>query len=297
MHKQPRFLYKAVYFPKDLPEDFPLLEEPGLFKPSDEPISTVHFHNCMEIGYCVSGEGSICIENKILPYMGGDISVIFNNVIHIHQSSTQNESCWKFIYVNHEKLLSDINIEDYKSISFSFAENKSFMAIISHKEHPELTRLVFEIAIEFENCDTNYKTVVKSLLLALLGRLSRTASSDTSQEKLFLDKGLLLVEPALKYISTNYATKISISYLAVLCNTSITNFRRVFKAATCISPHEYLILIRVKMASVYLKTTESPISKIALDVGFSELSSFNRYFKSIMGISPTQWRKSKKVNK
>lgn len=293
MQNQPRFEYSAYYSAITFPEDRAPFFGPDIIRPSNTPISYVHFHNCLEVGYCCQGEGVVCIEDSLLPFSTGDISIIFSNVIHIHQSTTDDLSLWKFAYLDHEKLLSDIGIQDYKNICYPYEKNISSINVIHHNEYPELTGLVAEIITEIEKCDVNYETVVKALLLALLSRLPRVASVQSSQIRSPMLQDLLRIEPALRYISKNYMEQIKIIHLANICNISITHFRRLFKSAVNISPHEYLYLIRIKMASVLLHTSELSIQEISEQVGYTTLSSFNRYFKSIMGVSPMIWRKTK----
>ncbi|MBD3242252.1 MAG: helix-turn-helix domain-containing protein [Chitinivibrionales bacterium] len=67
-------------------------------------------------------------------------------------------------------------------------------------------------------------------------------------------------------------------------------FRRAFRTATGQLPHRYLTTVRVEMAARFLRTSRMPISRIALDVGFATLSSFNRSFRTLTGVTPGQWR-------
>jgi len=88
-------MYKVDYSPYNLQEEFPvhLLER---HEQGDE-IKRLHFHNCLEIGYCCEGEGIFIVDNKILTFSKGDVSVIFKNQIHIAQSEKGKLSRWKFL--------------------------------------------------------------------------------------------------------------------------------------------------------------------------------------------------------
>ena len=57
------------------------------------------------------------------------------------------------------------------------------------------------------------------------------------------------------------------------------------------SPLEYINLVRVQSACNYLKNTDEAMSDIAAKCGFTTPSTFNRNFKQITGISPSEWRK------
>lgn len=96
---------------------------------------------------------------------------------------------------------------------------------------------------------------------------------------------------ALAYIREHYAEPISIAQLAQLCGFSQVHFMNVFKAAigsTCI---EYLVQYRLASAALALQETDDPITQIALDVGFQNISYFNRTFKSQYGMTPSAYRR------
>ena len=57
---------------------------------------------------------------------------------------------------------------------------------------------------------------------------------------------------------------------------------------TCI---EYMNQYRLEMASRQLAGTELPITSIALESGFNNISYFNRVFKKKFGVTPKEYRK------
>jgi AraC family transcriptional regulator, activator of mtrCDE len=95
-------------------------------------------------------------------------------------------------------------------------------------------------------------------------------------------------------MSRNFMNEIKIKSLAALCNMSVTNFRRVFNSCMGLSPLEHIVKVRIQMASILLNSTDSLILEVALKTGYTTLSSFNRHFKSIKGVSPREWKKAHK---
>ena len=100
----------------------------------------------------------------------------------------------------------------------------------------------------------------------------------------------LSIVPALEYIKQNYMTTFSMDYLAELCGLSPTHFRRIFNLAMGRSPLEYLNTVRINKACYLLRSTENSILNISEDVGFHSISSFNRYFSRMIGMSPREYR-------
>jgi AraC family transcriptional regulator len=56
------------------------------------------------------------------------------------------------------------------------------------------------------------------------------------------------------------------------------------------TPHQLVLRTRLHRAAVRLRTSDEPISTIAFDAGFGDLSTFNRRFRRLMGCSPGAWR-------
>ncbi len=57
------------------------------------------------------------------------------------------------------------------------------------------------------------------------------------------------------------------------------------------SPLEYINLVRVQTACNYLKNTDESIIDIANKCGFTTPSTFNRNFRQVTGVSPSEWRR------
>jgi len=71
------------------------------------------------------------------------------------------------------------------------------------------------------------------------------------------------------------------------------HFRRTFRAVAGMAPHQFLLHTRLQRAAVRLRCSGEPISAIALEAGFSDLSTFNRRFRRLLGASPGAYRASR----
>lgn len=95
---------------------------------------------------------------------------------------------------------------------------------------------------------------------------------------------------AIDRIETGYSEHISLASLAASAGMSPFHFLRCFRKAYGTTPYSYLQSRRMAQAAAALKGNSQPITRIALDCGFTDLSSFNRRFKAIFSVSPRQWR-------
>jgi AraC family transcriptional regulator len=78
--------------------------------------------------------------------------------------------------------------------------------------------------------------------------------------------------------------------LASMARMSPYHFLRTFRAVTGVTPHQWLLRARLREAAERLASTRTPVTNIALDVGFDDLSNFTRSFRAEFGASPREYR-------
>lgn len=69
------------------------------------------------------------------------------------------------------------------------------------------------------------------------------------------------------------------------------HFLRLFAKVLGVTPHQYLVRSRLRHAARLLADEERPITDVALDVGFADLSNFVRTFRRAAGVSPRAFRR------
>ena len=87
----------------------------------------------------------------------------------------------------------------------------------------------------------------------------------------------------------------SIAELADLVDLSKGHFSRAFRASTGLSPRQWIIHQRVKLAIRKLVQSSESLAEIAQSCGFSEQSHFTRTFTQVTGSSPGAWRRAHKA--
>ena len=98
----------------------------------------------------------------------------------------------------------------------------------------------------------------------------------------------------LQFINENYTKNITLNEIASSANLSKSECCRCFKRTIKISPFTYLIQKRIFSSVGLLSTTNYPISYISERVGFNEISNFYKTFKSIMNMTPAEFREKEK---
>ncbi|MBR5528262.1 MAG: helix-turn-helix transcriptional regulator [Clostridia bacterium] len=102
-----------------------------------------------------------------------------------------------------------------------------------------------------------------------------------------------IIENAISYIEKNYAEKLTLKTISEHVNVSPTYFHKLFLKAVGISPNEFLLQRRIRIAKNLLLTTDIPLVEIASECGFSSQSYFNYAFKRATGTTPKEYRSCK----
>jgi AraC-like DNA-binding protein len=98
------------------------------------------------------------------------------------------------------------------------------------------------------------------------------------------------VEAAM-WIDANASEPIDLESAAREAGLSPYHFLRTFAAVLGVTPHQYLVRSRLRRAARLLADGDRPITDVALDVGFADLSNFVRTFHRAAGVSPRAFRR------
>jgi AraC family transcriptional regulator len=153
---------------------------------------------------------------------------------------------------------------------------------------PQFAAPVVELAtgisskIALEECALRLAETV----LAQVAGKARPAAAPSSRD-------LRRVSRALRYIEEHADEPINLADLAGVACMSKYHFLRTFRRLVGLTPHQFLLDLRMRRAAMRLCTTSMPIAAIAFDTGFGDLSGFNARFRRVFGMSPGQWRGSR----
>lgn len=283
--KQEFYTAANSYIPQALPVDFPCIFLSGLSDSSS--MQGWHFHNCMELNRCTSGEGLLISEQGASPLYAGDFLFISAHTTHNITPSAQppapaSESLERIFFDPYLLLKDALPEEELDNLLFRL---QGCSLVISQKKSPRLHFLMECIFSEIQKESSYYQESLKGLLLSLLMLIKR--SSDTP---LLSDYQWLY--SALNYIRKNYQRKLTIAEIAHdCCGLSESYFRKRFVDIMHISPLDYINRFRIRIACQLIYQTDKPFNKIAEEAGFPTLSGFNRHFHALLGCSPSKWRK------
>jgi AraC-like DNA-binding protein len=99
------------------------------------------------------------------------------------------------------------------------------------------------------------------------------------------------VESAL-WLDAQAASPIELADQARRAGLSPFHYLRVFADVLGVTPHQYLVRTRLRRAARLLADEDRPVTDVALDVGFADLSNFVRSFRRAAGVSPGAFRRA-----
>lgn len=104
--------------------------------------------------------------------------------------------------------------------------------------------------------------------------------SDKAQERLL---------SVFDYINEHFCEELSNDVLADMAALSNIHFRRLFKIQYGVSPHEYIMTLRIDKAKALLREGQLSVEEIGASCGFSSLYYFSNSFKKSTGLSPSAY--------
>lgn len=287
MQNQPSIMPAIHYRPYNLTPNLPAISFVGKNWVPLSVLDNLHFHNCLEIGFCRSGTGTIYVENQKFPYQPEDICVIPANTPHMVIRNTEN-SQWEYFAFDPVHFFPGELWEELENADILTDYNPAFPNILPPEMNQRIKTLIHKIFSEFSMQRSSYKYSLKGLFVCLCTELTNYESKTLPSAT---EISAFRIRPALLLIHQHYGEKLTCPDLARACSLSETHFRRIFKAITSLLPLEYLNHFRIRKSCSLLLLHKYSIHEIAQISGFSTLSSYNRSFQKVLHCSPSQWIK------
>lgn len=92
------------------------------------------------------------------------------------------------------------------------------------------------------------------------------------------------------FMETNFTQNMSLEEMAKLTGRSISTFKKEFGSLFDVPPQKWLVNRRLEHAHYLLKKTKEPVSAIAYQIGFENISHFSRAYRLKYGATPTEAR-------
>ncbi|MDY5703780.1 MAG: AraC family transcriptional regulator [Lachnospiraceae bacterium] len=248
----------------------------------------LHFHNCLEIGYCYNGNGRLIIEDRTYHYSGNMISIIPANIPHTTISAPGHICKWEFLFVDLDEFIrNEMSSSRLPADEIIRIVNKRG-TLKSKANHPVLSSIVLNIIRESRMQQLYYKDAIKGYLESLVIEILRLDEERVSVRE--GDKFSEYIKKAVNFVNNHYAEDIRISEMASMCGLSESHFRKVFEEAMNMKPNDYINSIRIQEACKLMRKEDLSMEELGIRVGYQTPSTFNRNFRKLTGKTPYQWK-------
>jgi AraC-like DNA-binding protein len=96
----------------------------------------------------------------------------------------------------------------------------------------------------------------------------------------------------LEYVRSHYKEKFTVHALAQKARIHPVYFTRLFKRTTGMTPHQYILQVKIEKAKAGLAEFNEPLHVTGTDLGFSDYSHFYRAFSKATGNTPSEYRRN-----
>ncbi len=232
------------------------------------------------IHYIVRGEGTLLINGQEYHLHENQGFLLCPGIVSKYIAS--DTSPWEYIWVGFH----GSNAATYLKL----ANLSSDYPVFTYDKDDRIKNCLKEMVETSETYSYGANLKMQSLLYQFMADLvdnntaQLTPSSITTQYN--------YVRKALECIQLNYMNDLNVNKLAEYVNLNRSYLCSIFKKALDTSPQTYITQYRINKSCEFLQNPTYSITDISLMVGYKDYAVYQRSFKKIMNMSPSDYRKS-----
>lgn len=236
----------------------------------------LHFHHQVEFVYMLKGSGKALIDGTEYQMKVGDVLVVFPNQLHEYRAFEDEEY---YIAIFKPEIL-----PDFKDIFYNMIPESSVYS--TNNENQLLYQTVVALSTLHKKDNKYAEQVYKGLLTAFFGELFSTIELTKNKKT-----DLSMIKSVLAYCNENYKKDISLNSVANELHISKYYVSHLLNDKLKLGFNDYVNTLRISDAVELLDSGGSDMTEIAQKSGFNTVRTFNRAFKSVYGVSPSQYKK------
>ena len=250
----------------------------------------VHWHDELEIIYVKSGFLTVNISGENYIGKPGDAFVVSPGNLHFMGSQTGTVDYFTFLFpLKYIAFRSDDMLDD-KLIEPLNSGHLMISPEIKDTVKEQCEQLARVYAAEIDKSESKITSQIRKKIILLqfiheLWKKGFIVENDTT--------GRNTVEKEMvSYIQQNYTGKILLREFGEQFHLSEKYISRYFKDHFHITLSQYVTYLRLEHAKQMLQETDIPVTEVAMQSGYQNISYFIRSFKKTYGVSPLKYRKS-----
>ena len=253
---------------------------------------SLHTHEYYQIYYVKSGKLTHSLENGSAELKARDVFIIPPNMPHYIKTESKDlcfySICFMPSYII-DIVKSNKLVADFMHCITDLSTGRVEPSLTLLAEDIELTdTLVLKIMKEFSSNTIGKVALIKSSLSLILSIFARAyLGARVENVRFSSDREIIL--HCLGYIKNHLSEHITLQEMAKRTAMSKSSFCKNFREITGESFNNYLNRERVEKAATLIKSGKLVISA-AMELGYSDISTFYRNFKKHFGISPSEYK-------
>ncbi len=251
-------------------------------------VTPVHWHEEMEIIFILSGCLYLTIGEEAYVAKSGDLFIV--NSKEIHGMSFDRLDTGYLTILFPLSFLTSLNIDD-SSTDYLMPLTEQKIAFIHRLSdsgcYESIKADIYKITQLNREKTHAYRFGTKVCLMDILYQLF---SNDLVFKMARKSDDDSLNRSILSYIQSHYTAELSLATAASRFHMSEKYFSRYFKRTFHLTFVEYVNRLRIEHAAELLAHSGLTVTEIAMQCGYSSSSYFNKRFKTLMGMTPTEYR-------
>ncbi len=248
-----------------------------------------HAHTAHEMIFVESGRIEVRIGERC--YIADAPALVFISRLEEHAISVL-EGDYRRYYLCLSPTALEKRIKSYTLLSVLSTHPRDFAHVLDVSAQCEevsriFSRLLAEVASDAPYSEDVQALLVNELLILIYRMAPHLFSMDNS-------KSISIVWQIQRRFEESPQEDFSLDELAEKYHISKYYLSRLFKKITGYSPMQYLMMCRLAVAKELLEGTDKSISEVVWRAGFSDGSNFSRYFKAQTGMTPEEYRRSRR---
>lgn len=246
-----------------------------------------HFHPELELTLITKGQGRRFVGDHLASFEGPDLVLIGSNLPH-YWSGLKASSGYalQFVLDGDHPLWQLAETSRLRSLNEFASHGAQLSGPIVERAHHLMQSIASGGPVQGLIGMLELLSEIASVELGDMKRLSNTRFALADR-----DPHLATIARAVKYILENIQSEIRLEDLLKVTHMSKPTFCRQFKRHTGRTLVTFINEVRVDHARRLLIETTKPITEIAFDSGFTNLSHFNRQFRRVCDCSPRDLRR------
>ena len=252
-----------------------------------------HKHDYIEVNYVYHGKLKQTVGNEPLTLKKGELLFLNQHIEHEIQASNEEDIIINFIIKPEffDFIFSFISTDNSitKFIFSSLFDNSQagqflYFMVSEVKSIQELVqKIIGEIIHPSNLSESTIKLYMGLLLIELIKNVDKVKHNEENESSEYI-----IVE-SLKYIDKHYRSA-SLYDLSEKLNQTHYSLSKTIKKVTNLTFKELLQERRLTKAKELLEHTNIPVTLVAEEIGYDNISYFYRIFKRKYGVTPKQYR-------